>query len=81
MRSCVRTQPAQPGSGDTPHPASLPPALRAGGGEGRLGQYGRTWNGVDRTRSDPYHVCVYLNCSHQAVNGLWGEKKEGREEK
>lgn len=35
----------------------------------------------DRTGSDAYHVCVDLDCSHQTVNGLWGEKKGGEEKR
>lgn len=33
-----------------------------------------------RTCGGPYHVCVDLNRSHQAVDGLWRENKGGKEE-
>ena len=75
----LRTQPAQRSSGDSPlspsaSPPTLSPALGARGAGGRGGnmaglEAGKGREG-DRTRSDAYHVCVDLNCSHQAVNGL-----------
>lgn len=74
----MRTQPAQPSAGDQISLGPLPLSARSwcwswgGEAEAICGP-----GGGDRTRSDPYHVCVDLDCSHQTVNSLWGEKKGG----
>lgn len=88
--TCVRTQPAQPGSAPVAVPCPPPPPLPSlsGAGDGREGgeairqglKRGKGREGA-RTRGGPYHVCVDLNRSHQAVDGLWRENKGGEEEK
>lgn len=65
----------------TPSTLTTPPTCSSCQGWGEQAGaiwWGRKW---DRTGSDPYHVCVDLDRSHQTVNGLWGEKKGGKEEK
>lgn len=90
-RSCVRTQPAQPGSGSGSCDSSFPPPppllSLLGAGDGMEGgeairqglKWGKGREGA-RTCGGPYHVCVDLNRSHQAVDGLWRENKGGKEE-
>lgn len=64
-------------------PSTLTPPPTCSSCQGWGGQAGAIWWGRKRNRtgSNPYHVCVDLNRSHQTVNGLWGEKKGGKEEK
>lgn len=65
--------PARPGPGDQAPPLPSPTCSQcwSGAGEARRGQSA----GMTLT----HHVRVDLDCSHQTVNGLWGEEKGGGE--